>query len=139
MGLFPLRVDGLKTTKSTNLRICKQDLCAWCLEASPGWQRFDLGLCTSVFQYLTELEIERVLPVMAERIDHLYFTVPTDQELERQKKECGLRDPWAHSRSADWYRARIAPHFAVVSGRLLQSRVHYDAASSPFTDLLYRY
>lgn len=134
-----LDAQALKPTKSTNLRVQKQDLVSWCLAESPGWERFDLGLCTSVFQYLTESEIETALPVMAERIGHLYFTVPTDRELELQQEECALSDPWAHARSAEWYRDRIAPHFAVVSGRILQSRIHFDEASSPFTDLLYRY
>ena len=134
-----LDTERLQTTVSMNLRVLKQDLLSWCRQEMRGWERFDLGLCTSVFQYLSEAEIQSVLPVMSQRIAHLYFTVPTDEELGLQRQDCGLTDRWAHSRSASWYRERISPHFAVVSGRLLQSRVHYDAASSPFTDLLYRY
>ena len=130
--------EVLKPTRSTNLRLLKQDLLSWCQRETAGWERFDLGLCTSVFQYLSEMEIDHVLPVMAQRIGHLYFTVPTDRELELQIEECSLHDEWAISRSAEWYRSRLSPHFAMVSGRLLQSRVLYDWRSSPFTDLLYR-
>ena len=134
-----LDTESLKPTRSINLRVLKQDLLTWCQRETPGWERFDLGLCTSVFQYLSDVEIDRVLPVLAERIGHLYFTVPTDRELQLQVEECSLRDRWAISRSAEWYRQRLEPHFAFVSGRLLQSRVVYDWRSSPFTDLLYRF
>ena len=134
-----LKAEELKPTKSTNLRLLRQDLLSLCQRETPGWDRFDLGLCTSVLQYLSETEINHIMPVLAHRVGHLYLTVPTDLELEIQKEESELRDEWAHSRSADWYRARIRPHFAVVSGRLLQSRVLYDERSSPFTDLLYRF
>jgi hypothetical protein len=133
-----LDIEKLKPLRSTNLRILQQDLLSWCQRETPGWERFDLGLCTSVFQYLSRVEIEHVLPVLSQRIGHLYFTVPTDQELQLQVEECGLRDEWAIPRSAEWYRECIRPHFAMVSGRILQSRVLYDYKSSPFTDLLYR-
>lgn len=134
-----LNIEELKPTKSTNLRLLRQDLLTWCQRDTPGWNRFELGLCTSVLQYLSETEINHIMPVLAQRIEHLYLTVPTDHELAIQEEENGLRDEWAHSRSAEWYRARIQPHFAVVSGRMLQSRVLFDWRSSPFTDLLYRF
>lgn len=51
---------------------------------------FDLGCCTSVFQYLTEPQLAFIIPVLAERCRFLYLTVPTDIELGRQAGEVGF-------------------------------------------------
>ena len=38
---------------------------------------FDLGICNSVFQYLSDREVDLVLALLAKRCRFVYFTVPT--------------------------------------------------------------
>ena len=101
-------------------------------------KRFDLGLCTSVFQYLEEDVITEVLPLMAHQVKYLYFSVPTDKELKRQVEELEFKDRFAKKRTKGFYRKAIKPHFTIVGNRLLESKVHFKEDNSFFTDYLFR-
>lgn len=125
--------------ESTKLVLENIDLCTWAAKEYKKDKTFDLGLCTSVFQYLSDKEIEEVLPVMARRIRFLYFSVPTNLELKKQIEDLQFKDEYAIHRSREKYLKLIRPHFTFVSSRLLESKVHFDEDSTHFTDLLFRF
>jgi len=128
----------IRHVASTKLKLEKIDLVSWCQKSSPS-KRFDLGLCTSVLQYLSDAECEYVIESMAEQVKYLYLTVPTDRELDQQIADLNFKDDYAIRRSRTKYLKFIKPHFTFVSSRLLESKVHFDTASTHFTDLLFRF
>jgi hypothetical protein len=130
---------AIRPVESTNLKIECTDLVSWCEKNKDKGRAFDLGICTSVFQYLEDKEIEKVLPVMAAKTKFLYFSVPTDKELDRQKSDLEFCDQYAIRRSRSRYLKWLAPHFTIVGARLLESRHFHDEETTPFTDLLFRF
>jgi hypothetical protein len=129
----------LTTIESTKLSLENIDLVTWAKKENKRDKTFDLGLCTSVFQYLSDEEIEFVLPIMAKRIRYLYFSVPTNLELIRQVEDLEFKDEYAIHRTREKYLKMIRPHFTFVSSRLLESRVHFNDNTTNFTDLLFRF
>lgn len=130
---------GIAPVESTKLKLYKEDLVNWSSNSRKGETLFDLGLCTSVFQYLTDQEIERVVPILAQRVRYLYFSVPTDKELVRQVDELGNNDVYAIKRSRAKYHKLLRTNFTFISSRLLESKVHYNEMTTSFSDLLFRY
>ena len=130
----------LTTILSTDITLLHTDLQSWCQKPPRAdHELLDLGICTSVFQYLSDAEIEAVLPTMAQRVKFLYFSVPTDEELRYQANELDFDDTYALSRSAAAYRDYLADHFTIISYRLLESKVHFDANTTLLSDLFYRF
>lgn len=129
----------LAPVESTKLVLENIDLVTWAKKEPKKEKTFDLGLCTSVFQYLSDEEISKVLPVMAKRIRYLYFSVPTNLELKRQVSDLEFKDEYAIHRTREKYLKLIRPHFTFISSRLLESKVHFDDESTNFTDLLFRF
>ena len=134
-----ISLEKFKPTESTKLTLYNIDLVTWAKKDLKRDRTFDLGICTSVFQYLSDEEINEVLPVMAERIRYLYFSVPTDLELKKQIEDVEFHDEYAIARTKERYLKLIKPHFTVISSRLLESKFHFDEDSSNFTDLLFRF
>lgn len=128
----------ISPVESTKLKIMKLDILNFCLK-NKNLKRFDLGICTSVFQYLDEAEIDTVLPIMAKHIKYLYFSVPTNKELKRQREELDFNDRYAYKRSKVWYQKKIKKYFTFVSLRLLESKAHFNEDTTFFTDLLFRF
>lgn len=130
----------LTNIESIKLNIENIDLLTWAKKKQPKDEKiFDLGLCTSVFQYLSDEEIEFILPIMAKRIRYLYFSVPTNLELKRQIEDLEFKDEYAIHRTREKYLKLLKPHFTFISSRLLESRVHFTEESTHFTDLLFRF
>ncbi len=129
----------LTSIESINIKLHHIDLAGWAKEIAPLHKKFDLGICTSVFQYLSDDEIELILPLMSKNVSYLYFSVPTDLELKRQRVELGFHDRFAFSRSKGHYRKMIKEHFTIVSSRLLESKYFTSEGEGPFSDLLFRY
>lgn len=131
----------LAPVKGMKLELVNEDLETWAKREGKRKRArpFDLGLCTSVLQYVPDRALAEVVPVMARRVKYLYLTVPTDVELRRQVEEEDFRDRYARHRSREKYHAMLSPHFSFVSARLLESRVLYDEDTTPFTDLLFRF
>lgn len=121
--------EGVKTRR--------EDILSWCRRREAT--SYDLGLCTSVLQYLTTAELREALPVLSRRIRYLYLTVPTDLEYQRQKTEQHFADPHAYQRSRATYHRLLRPHFTFLSTRVLESRHFYDERSTLFNDLLFRF
>ena len=128
----------ISKVESTKFKLEQTDIVSWCL-ANKKMKRFDLGVCTSVFQYLTDEEIEKCLPILAERCKYLYLTVPTDKELDRQIEDLEFKDEYAIRRSRAKYLKMIKKHFTIISSRVLESKVHFSEENTFFTDLLYRF
>lgn len=129
--------DKLRPVESTELKLFEEDLITWC-RTERRRNTFDLGICTSVFQYLTDKEIKEVLPIMAKRIKFLYLTVPTNIELGRQVSELEFKDEYAIHRTREQYQKLLKPHFTIISSRVLESKHFFNEDTTPFTDLLYR-
>ncbi len=130
--------EKLRPVPSTELRLYEEDLLTWSRTNRRG-NKFDLGICTSVFQYLSDRDLKEIIPVLAHRIKFLYLTVPTDVELGRQVSELEFRDEYAIHRSREKYQRLLRPHFTFVSARVLESKHHFSEETTPFTDLLYRF
>lgn len=125
--------------ESTKLTLKKIDLVSWCQEQTAKTRWFDLGICTSVLQYLSDEECEFVLKVMSEKVKYLYFSVPTNKELGRQVEECEFYDRYAIRRSRSRYLKMIRPHFTIVGARILESKIHFNEEDTALTDLLFRF
>ncbi len=133
---------SISPAESTRLKLRCIDLMTWSNNLSrqkKKGKRFDLGICTSVFQYLTDEEIEKVLPTMANQVRYLYFSVPTKRELERQGEELDFEDKYAIRRSQRKYLRMLKPHFTFIGSRVLESKVYFDEDNTLFTDLLFRF
>jgi hypothetical protein len=142
-SLFPYQevvAKGIAPNESTKLILDNIDLVTWSQKKESKHEKtYDLGLCTSVFQYLTDEEIKTILPVMAKRIRYLYFSVPTDVELQRQIDEVEFKDEYAIHRTKEKYFKLISPHFTFISSRMLESKIHFNESTTHFTDLLFRF
>lgn len=131
--------DKWKPVESTNLKLFQEDILAWCATDRKRNNNFDLGICTSVFQYLSDKELKEILPTLAERIKYIYLTVPTNIELGRQVEELEFKDEYAIHRTRDEYKKLISPHFTFIGSRIIESKRHFDDSTTPFSDLLYRF
>jgi hypothetical protein len=129
----------LRPVASTDLVLYEEDLVTWCRTDRKKNNNFDLGICTSVFQYLTDKELKEIIPILSKRIKYLYLTVPTNVELGRQVSELEFKDEYAIHRTREQYQKLLRPHFTFVSARVLESKHHFDEESTAFTDLLFRY
>ena len=132
------KIDKLRPVPSTELRLFEEDLLTWCRTKRKN-NEFDLGICTSVFQYLTDKDLKEIIPVLAKRIKYLYLTVPTNIELGRQVSELEFKDEYAIHRTREQYQKLLRPHFTFISSRILESKQFFDEESTAFTDLLYRF
>lgn len=132
------KIDKWRPVPSTDLKLYQEDLITWCRTKRKDNQ-FDLGICTSVFQYLSDKELKEVLPILAQRVKYLYLTVPTDVELSRQISELEFKDEYAIHRSREKYQKLIRPHFTFISSRILESKHFFNEEDTAFTDLLYRF
>ena len=129
----------IRPVESTKLVLENTDLVSWATKEMKREKIFDLGLCTSVLQYLSDEEIKIVMPVLARRIRYLYLSVPTDLELKRQIEEVEFKDEYAIHRTREKYLKLIGPHFTFISSRLLESKIHFDDETTSFTDLLFKF
>jgi len=129
--------ERLVEIKDSRIELFNLSISGW-FEAH-GEQHYDLGLCNSVFQYLSDEEVGSALSRMAKQVRYLYLTVPTDLELESQVEDLDFFDEQAIRRSQEFYLKEISKYFVVVSSRLLESRDYFSQKSSPFTDYLFRF
>ena len=132
------RQRKLKPVESTNLKLYNESIQKWCERKDSKHTRFDLGLCNSVFQYITTEDLEKIIPILAKRVKYFYLTVPTDVELDRQVEELDFHDTYAIRRSRKFYRNLISKHFTNISSKLWESNFYFNEKTTLFTDLLYR-
>jgi hypothetical protein len=132
------RSRKLKPVESTNLDLYNESLTDWTKRANTKNTRFDLAICTSVFQYLEKEELEKVIPILSERVKYLYLTVPTDKELNRQIEDLEFHDTYAKRRSRNYYRKLLNKNFTNISSKVWESKHYFNEDDTLFTDLLYR-
>ena len=131
-----VKLEKLRPVPSTDLELLPLDLLSWC--RTKRSKTFDLGICTSVFQYLSDAELKEIIPVLSRRIKYLYLTVPTDVELQRQIEELEFKDEYAIHRTRKRYHTLLSANFTFISSRILESKHFFNEETTPFTDLLYR-
>jgi len=101
-------------------------------------KRIDLGLCTSVFQYIKTNDLKKIIPIMAKRLRYVYLSVPTNKELDRQINEMSFKDKYALRRTKKTYQDLLSPYFTIVGSRLLESKFHFSDKDSRFSEFLFR-
>lgn len=129
----------LSPVESTKLILLNDTIENWCRLPDHPKHSYDLGICTSVLQYLDDEGMEFVLKTLAKRTRFLYLTVPTDKELDRQIEELDFDDKYALRRSSEFYKSTIGRHFTNLSSRIWESKFHFNEDTTLITDLLYRY
>jgi SAM-dependent methyltransferase len=134
-----LQKKKIKYAESMQVRLEQMNLEEWCQRGTSKRESYDLGICMSVFQYLSKESLELVIPIMARRVKYLYLTFPTDAELKRQREEIAFYDQYALARPRDFYYKLLSPYFTVVSSRLMESKYYFDKETTNFTDLFYRF
>ena len=134
-----LDIEKVRPCSSAKVKLENIDLQSWASKQTEKGKSFDLGICTSVLQYLSEEELDYCLPVMAQKVKYLYLSVPTDKELVRQVDDLEFHDSYAKRRSRAFYQRKLRQHFTFISSRILESKVHFDESTTSFTDLLYRF
>ena len=122
--------------KDKNIELINSDLLSWC--SSESAFIYDLGIATSVFQYIKDEELEKIIKELSKRVKYLYLTVPTDKELYRQRTEIEFNDKYAISRSKERYVRILSQGFTIISSRLLESKYHFNEDSTDFSELLFR-
>jgi ubiquinone/menaquinone biosynthesis C-methylase UbiE len=132
------RPDKFRPVPSTELKLYEEDLLTWCRTKRKD-NTYDLGICTSVFQYISDKDLKEIIPVLSKRIKYLYLTVPTDVELGRQISELDFKDEYAIHRSREKYQRLLRPHFTFVSARVLESKNFFNEETTSLTDLLFRF
>lgn len=125
--------------RSTQAKLQQININQWCDQVKKNKMVFDLGLCNSVLQYLSEDELKKAVPLLAKHCRYLYLAVPTSLELKRQRDEIEFNDRFAYRRSKAFYVEILKPHFTFVSARLLESKKYFDSKTTHFSDLLYRF
>lgn len=129
----------LKPVSSTHLDLYQMDLLTWVREQRAKTLQFDLAICTSVFQYISDKDLQEILPVLAKKVKFIYLTAPTDTELKKQIEDLDFKDEYAIHRTREKYHKLIRPHFTFISSRFLESKHFFNEETTPFTDHLFRY
>lgn len=132
------RSRKLKVVDSMQLKLHNESIEDWCQRKDEKKLRYDLGICTSVLQYIPERNLKKIIPVIGKRIKYLYLTVPTDLELKRQVEELDFHDEFALSRTRTFYRDILSLGFTNISSKLWESKYYFNEETTLFTDLLYR-
>jgi SAM-dependent methyltransferase len=129
----------LPASPNMRLKLIKCDILSWCRKSHPGAKFYDLGICTSVLQYLSDHEIQEALPIIAQRVKYLYLTVPTENEYRRLWKETKFKDDYALRRTKAQYQELLQKDFTFVSNRLLESKTSFHEHNTNFRELLFRF
>lgn len=148
MGIEPskyafeqVKERDISPCESTKLSLKRWDLIKWSelVTNNEKSRWYDLGICTSVFQYLSDKELKKVIPIMARQMKYLYLSVPTDYELKRQIEDLEFEDKYALHRSKEEYLDLLSPHFTIIGSRILESKFHFNEEDTFFTDYLFRF
>tara|TARA_R110000868_G_scaffold226115_2_gene478599 strand:+ start:3744 stop:4400 length:657 start_codon:yes stop_codon:yes gene_type:complete len=128
----------IQKTEEVKIKLECKSLDQWGQAQAPGARWFDLALCTSVWQYLSDSELEHIVPTLSRMCRYLYLTVPTDIELDKQINVLHFYDDLAIRRPRQFYLDLLKPHFTLVSSRIWESKVHFNEENTQLSELLYR-
>ena len=94
---------------------------------------YQLGLCVSVLQYLSDADVDIVLCEMSKQCDFLYFDVVTNEEYEIMKEGSTFHDKWAIiSRTRNWYLKIILKYWRIIGNEILESKFFYPDKTNSF-------
>jgi hypothetical protein len=136
-GIEPSHIIIQAQKRLQGIKIHQMGLLDWCEQKHA--RIFDLGICTSVLQYLSTHELKKALPLLKKKVRYLYLTVPTDVEYKRQKKEFNFKDDYAQVRTQKEYYKLLSPHFSFIGLRLLESKHFFKKETTHFQDQLFRF
>mgnify|MGYP003145306094 CR=1 FL=1 len=128
----------IRKVDETKIKLECLSLDKWAKAQASGARWFDLCLCTSVWQYLSDDELLQVVPTLSRMCRYLYLTVPTDLELDKQINELDFFDEAAIRRPRQFYLDLLKPHFTLVSSRIWESKVHFNEENTQLSELIYR-
>lgn len=128
----------LQPVESTKLTLFNESIQQWCDRPNNRNTRFDLGLCTSILQYIPDEELPAILHTISQRVKYLYLTVPTDKELDHQIENLNFDDTYALRRSREWYQDILGKSFTNISSKVWESKYYFNEETTLFSDLLYR-
>jgi trans-aconitate methyltransferase len=138
-GIEPSEIAFRSKIKIPKAKLSMMDLKDWCQNSKYAKKVFDLGMCTSVFQYIPDKDLQKIVPVLKKRFRYLYITVPTDIEYQRQREQFNFVDEYAYKRSQQFYYDLFSPHFTFIGLRILESKLFFDEETTDFQDLLFRF
>ncbi len=121
------------------LKLTKMDILTWCRKNNTNKKCYDLGICTSVLQYLSDAELHEALPIIAGHVKYLYLTVPTENEYRRLLEEMDFKDDYALRRTKEDYQQLLQKDFTFVSNRLLESKRFFNEHNTDFRELVFRF
>lgn len=127
-----------KNRYTPKVKLLNCDLLTWS-EKNFLKKPVDLGLCTSVWQYIETEDLKKIIPEMAKSCRYLYLSVPTDIEYQYQINELAFHDQLAIHRTKLEYYNLIRPYFTFVSSRLLESKIVVKENDGYFNDHLFRF
>ncbi len=131
----PKRIIAIDPSKEANDKLKKEKWLQNCthkiqqttlenLDESKIIKPLDLGICNSIFQYISNQDVPLAFAKLARLCKYVYFSVPTKIDYNYMKKELDFIDPYANVRNKKFYLKNIAPHFTIVSLNLLESKIH---------------
>ncbi|MEM7535718.1 MAG: class I SAM-dependent methyltransferase [Chloroflexota bacterium] len=130
----------LDNLANADVHLFQTDMHSWLHKEHPPLEApLDLGICSGVFQYLSDDEIASVVPQLAHWVKYLYFTVDTDLLYQYQEEELDYVDRFATQRSQQQYYEMITPYFTAVSSRLLESKTYFNTQNTQFKELFFRF
>jgi hypothetical protein len=130
----------LQIVESMELNLYNAGLIDYFSNTKSEFDNFDLGICTSVFQYIPNKDLEILISSISKQCKYLYLTVPTDIELDEQEENLDFIDEYALKRSQKYYQTKFKKYFTFISSRLLESKYFvHDQVESEFSDLLFRF
>lgn len=134
------RDHQLENFKTNDCEIIKTDIISFLeSEQFQDEKPYDLGICSSVLQYLDDDSIHDAMQSVFKKCRYLYISAPTDIELDRQIDDLEFFDRYAIRRSKEQYMKLIRPYFNFVSWRLLESKYFFDEKDTKFHDFLFRF
>ncbi len=95
-------------------------------------KKFELGICNSVFQYISTPIVPKMFKKISKNIHYLYFTVPTIEDYKIMNEELNFQDEFAIQRSKKFYLESLKPYFRIVSYNLLESKVLQKESRFPY-------
>ena len=102
-------------------------------------ERYCLCTCT-LSTHFTSFHLYRtVLRCLSRHVRYLYMTVPTDIEMQNEKRDLDFVDPYAIARTQADYVDILGGDWAFVSSRLLESKHFFNNENTKFQNLLYRF
>lgn len=132
LGIEPSAYIYLETKKNKVFKKQNTILKLDKMENVKLFQNFQLGICNSVFQYLSDSKVPKMFKKISKKVHYLYFTVPTNSDYSKMKKDLNFEDKYANQRNKEFYLESLKPYFRMVSYNLLESKSLEEESRFPY-------